>query len=55
MKTNVAIAHGILKTGQEPLFHWKQSLEFVIENSMRSVSELKDVHDLVQNIIEKFF
>lgn len=55
MKTNVAIAHRILKTGKESLFHWKQSLEFVIESSMRSAIELKDVHDMVQKFIEKLF
>ena len=55
MKTNVVIAHGILKIGHESLFHGKQSLEFFIENSMRFVNELKDVHDLVQKIIDKLF
>ena len=30
-------------------------MEFVIESSMRSANELKDVHDLVQKVIEKLF
>lgn len=47
MKTNVAISHEILKIGKEPLFHYKQSLEFIVESSARSTNELKDVHDLV--------
>lgn len=55
MKTNVAIAHAILKTSQEPLIHWKQFLEYVIENSVRFIGELKDVHDLVQKIMDKLF
>ena len=55
MKTNVAMTHGILKIGQEPLLHWKQSLEFKVESSVRSENELKDVHDLVQKVINKIF
>lgn len=55
MKTNVAIIHGILKTGTEPLFHWEQSLEFVIESSTRSTNKLGDVCDLVQKVVDKCF
>lgn len=55
MKINVVISHGTLKIGQGSLLHWKQSLDFVIENSMRLASELKDVCDLVQKIIGKLF
>lgn len=55
MKTNVSITHRILKMGKDSLFHWKQSLEFIIESSMRCANELKDVHDLVHKVIEKLF
>ena len=55
MKTNMAIAHGNLKIGKESLFHYKKSLEFIIESSMRSTNKLKDVHYLVQNIIKMLF
>ena len=55
MKTNVAISHEILKMGKEPLFHWKQSLEFIVESSTRSANEVKDVHGLVQKVAEKLF
>ena len=30
-------------------------MEFVIENSMRFANELKDMHNLVKNIIDKLF
>lgn len=55
MKTNATITHGILKTGQEPLLHWKQSLEFIIKSSIRYEHELKDVQDLVQKVMDKIF
>ena len=55
MKTNVSITDGILKMGKESLFHLKLSLEFFIEIFMRSTNELKDVHYLVQKVIEKLF
>ena len=55
MKTNVAITHRILKSSQEQLFHWKKSLEFIVEISVWSTNELKDVHDLVQKVMENIF
>ena len=55
MKTNVSISHQILKIGQEPLFHWKQSLEFIVEIYVRFGNELKDVHDIVHKVIENLF
>ena len=53
MKINVEITHGILKMGTKPLFHWRQSLKFVIESSTRSTIEHIDVCNLVQKFIDK--
>ena len=55
MKINVSISHGILEIGHEPLFHWRQSLEFIIESSTRLASELKNVLELVQRVIRKLY
>lgn len=55
MKINISIFHGILEIGKEPLFHWKQYLEFIVESFVRSVSELKYLHDLMQKVIENLF
>ena len=55
MKNNVVISHEILKKGKDLLFHWKKSLEFIVESSKRSVNELKDVHDLAQKVTEELF
>ena len=46
-KTNISISQGILKIGKEPMFHWKQYLEFIVERSTIFANELKDMHDLV--------
>lgn len=47
MKTNITMTHMTLKKGQEPFLHWNQSFDFIVEISVRSENELKDVHDLV--------
>lgn len=53
MKTNVFMTHGILRSGQEALLHWKQSLEFKIESLVKYEHELKDVYDLVKRLVDK--